>query len=126
MNGDFEHPDQVAEYMQNGGNFSRYEFEAIDQFQQCHHNSNCYGWSVNGSYTVATTDTGASILMIDTTVRAPYNLEENANIFFAGFGIAYGPWEDRTEAFIALNNIDVLDFGYSFETKAIKSLRDLS
>lgn len=59
-------------------------------------------------------------------MRAPYNLQENANIFFAGFGISYGPWEDRTEAFIALNNIDVMDFGYSFETKSIKSLRDLS
>lgn len=125
MNEDYEHPDQVAEYMQNGGNFARYEFEAVDQYQKCHHNSNCYGWSVNGSYTVATSATGSSLIMVDTTVRAPYNLEEDANIFFAGFGIAYGPWSDRTEAFIALNNIDVLDFGYSFDSKSIKSLRSL-
>jgi hypothetical protein len=65
------------------------------------------------------------MIHIDTTVRAPYDLEEDANIFFGGWGVSYGPWEDRTEAFIALNNIDVTSFGYSFATKSIKSMRTL-
>ena len=62
------------------------------------------------------------MITVDLTVRAPYDLEQDANIFFAGWGVSYGPWEDRTEAFIALNNIDVLDFGYSFNTKSIKTM----
>jgi hypothetical protein len=44
---------------------------------------------------------------VDTTVTAPYNLQLEADTFYAGWGIAYGPWKDKTEAFIALNNMDV-------------------
>ena len=61
---------------------------------------------------------GETVVVVDITVSAPYNLSQEAQTFYAGWGVSYGAWNEKTEAFIALSNMDVSDFDYSWKTKS--------
>jgi hypothetical protein len=95
-----------------------YKFSGISANDKCDQFSSCYGWSLDGKYKVSTDLYGETVIVVDTTVTAPYDLSLEANTFYAGWGVAYGAWKDKTEAFIALNNMDVSDFDYSWKTKS--------
>lgn len=83
--------------------------------------SSCFGWSLSGKYRVMTTSTGESIIVIDSVIEAPYNLTDDAELFFSGWSVIYGVWEDKSEIFLGIHKIDTdKRFGFDWSTKTIK------
>lgn len=65
-----------------------HEFDAINSETRCTQDSECYGWYVDGSYTIETFSDESSIITMEANVHSPNALNLNG-MFGVGWGIEY-------------------------------------
>jgi hypothetical protein len=79
-----------------------HEFDAINYESQCTQDSACYGWYLDGSYTIETFSDESSTITIEANAHSPDPLNLNG-VFGVGWGIEYMEGGDQhTEVAVAL------------------------
>ena len=65
-----------------------HDFTAISEDTICTVDSDCFGWSLDGTYTIETLADGSSSLTVDANVQSPSSLNTNG-VLGVGWGIGY-------------------------------------
>ena len=72
----------------NGRYVGEHSFTAINNLNTCTKDSNCYGWSMEGKYSVTTSARGETEITMRVNVHNPNNFN-TSSVFGMGWGFSY-------------------------------------